>query len=597
MNISQKLEKYKTYLAEISYLLGNDKRKLPLMVLVFISSSFVDLAGIGLLAPYVSIVLNPEGFESSKLYPYFERFGLPTTTEKVAISVGIALVLVFVIKGIFSILINRMILVFSFEKVDKLRSQLMHAYQNLSYADYLKRNSSEYIHSILTLTSNFTQGTVNSLLRLISESLVMIAIFALLLITSGFELILFITLIGIVFFFYDFFFRKKLISSGKESEIETKKLIKSINEGIHGLKEIRVLGKEEFFYNNVLNSSTKISKERVTAGLISTFPKSLFELVIVIFIVTLIITGIIFNKSITDLAVVLSVFAVAAMRLIPSTNLIIAAFTNLSHSRSAVSLLYKDLKDIETYTTVDHKRNARLSSEVFESLTLKNIDYSYGGARVGAVSNASLDLKLGETIGLMGTSGAGKSTMVDILLGFLEPEGGQVIFNNEVLTKDNIDRWLEQVAYMPQSIFLVDDTLKKNIALGIVESQIDDAKVQDAIDRSNLRELIHDLPQGVNTIIGERGVRLSGGQQQRIAIARAFYFGRNVLIMDEATSALDSKTENEIVEEIRRLKGQKAIIIIAHRLSTLRYCDRIYRLERGKIVEVGTYEEVVEKKN
>ena len=596
MNFKAKLEKYKVYLSEIIYLLGKDKNKLPLMVAFFITSSFIDLVGIGLLAPYVSIILNPEGFTSSPLYPWFAKFGIPTNHSDIILALGIALICIFLIKGIVAFLVHKMILDFAYYKVDKLRSELMDAFQNLSYADYLKRNSSEYVHSILTLSSKFAQGTLQSILQLLSESIVMTAIFCLLLWTSAIELLIFVSLIGTVFLAFDFLFRSKLVKAGRDGEIEMRKLIKSINEGIQGLKEVRVLGKEKHFHENVFTASKGISKSYVTSALIKALPRSLFEFTIVTFIVSLVISGIMFGKEVSDLAATLGVFAAAAMRLIPSTNLIVAAVGNLGHNRNAVNMLYNDLKNIELLELEHSRSQADTNICQFNKLLMEKVDYSYGGERVGALSQVSLELNLGETMGLMGSSGAGKSTLVDILLGFLKPESGKVFFNGEELNKENIGKWMNQVAYLPQSIFLADDTLKKNIALGTKDSEINEDKIIDAIEKANLSELVKELPNGINTLIGERGTRLSGGQQQRIAIARAFYYGRNVLIMDEATSALDNQTENEIVEEIRKLKGKKAIIMIAHRLSTLRYCDRIYKLEKGKVIQTGSYEEVVEGK-
>ena len=205
--------------------------------------------------------------------------------------------------------------------------------------------------------------------------------------------------------------------------------------------------------------------------------------------------------------------------------------------------------------------------------------------------NLSIDLHAGESIGLIGTSGSGKTTIVDILLGLLAPTGGSVIYNGDPL-QNNLPSWRSQVAYIPQNIFLLDDTLRANIAIGLKED-IDEKKVEKAIKQAQLNDLLQQLPKGLDTVLGERGLRLSGGQRQRVALARAFYFDRDVLIMDEATSALDNETEKEIIEEIRRLKGKKTMIVIAHRLTTVKHCDCIYRLENGKVVDKGTYSEVV----
>jgi ABC-type bacteriocin/lantibiotic exporter with double-glycine peptidase domain len=210
------------------------------------------------------------------------------------------------------------------------------------------------------------------------------------------------------------------------------------------------------------------------------------------------------------------------------------------------------------------------------------------------LNDISLSINAGDSIGFIGESGSGKSTLIDLLLGFLEPDKGTLLFNGGLLS-DNIDIWRENVAYLPQQIFLTDNTMRSNIALGIDSHKIDDRKIMRALDKSQLSNFVQTLPDGLNTMLGEKGVRLSGGQKQRIALARAFYHDRNVLVMDESTSALDDETESEIVEEIRQLKGIKTVIVIAHRLTTLKYCDQIYRLDNGKIVEHGSYDSVVNK--
>jgi ABC-type bacteriocin/lantibiotic exporter with double-glycine peptidase domain len=586
------MNKYKKYFKEITYLLGDDLKQIPKMTLAFICASLLDLIGIGLVAPYVTIVLNPDGFNDSVMSSLFENLGFSTSTNDVVTTLGIFLLIVFALKVFASFSINKMILSFSYTKAIKIRSSLMRSYQSLEYSDYLKRNSSNYIYSILNLSAKFSQGVAQSVLRIISEGIVITFIFILLFINNSSEVITFIFLISTFFISYSFFFRKKIVNYGRLADSGMKVLVKGINEGIGGLKEIRVLNKENFFYDKVVDSSKVFSSSRVSAGVIKGLPRNILEFIIVLFIVSIIVTAISTGKEISDVATTLGMFGVAAMRLIPSTNHIMAGLINLGDSRNSVNLLYNDLKELEGYKLNTHRKKV-IKDVSFNSIELKNINFSYAGARPGALSNISLKINAGDSIGLIGTSGSGKSTLIDILLAFLTPESGDILFNNEVLTKTNLDNWLNNVAYLPQHIFMTDDTIRKNIALGTPENVIDDEKVRRALIKSNLSEFVDSLENGANTIIGERGTRLSGGQQQRIAIARAFYFERNVLVMDEATSALDNKTENEIVEEIKNLKGTNTMIVIAHRLSTLRYCDLIYRIENGKVVETGTYSEII----
>ena len=586
------MDKYKTYIKEIKYLLGDDLNRIPKMTLVFIAASVLDLIGIGLVAPYVTIILSPESFSESFLNSFFKKFNLHFSLEQTAIALGLFLIFIFGLKIIASYLINKMILTFSYDRAVKMRSSLMRSYQELDYCDYLKRNSSNYIYSILSLSAKFSQGVVQSVLRIISEGIVISLIFILLFINNKEEVITFTLLISVFFICYNLIFRKKLVTFGRIADHHMKQVVKSINEGISGLKEIRVLNKEDYFYKNVVHSSEQYSYSRVSAGIIKGLPRNILEFIIVLFIVGIILVAVISGKNITEVAATLGMFGVAAMRLIPSSNHIMAGIINLGDNRNSVQLLYNDLKELEGYK-FNKTKHIQINQTPFNSIQVKNVHFSYNGARKGALSNISLKVQKGESIGLIGTSGSGKSTLIDILLGFLTPEEGNVLYNESILSKDNLNNWLSHIAYLPQDIFLTDESIKSNIALGTPEKEIDNERVKIALEKSNLSNFVNSLKDGVNTIIGERGTRLSGGQQQRIAIARAFYYGRNVLIMDEATSALDNKTENEIVEEIKNLKGKNTMIVIAHRLSTLRYCDRIYKIENGKIVTTGSYSEII----
>jgi ABC-type multidrug transport system fused ATPase/permease subunit len=295
----------------------------------------------------------------------------------------------------------------------------------------------------------------------------------------------------------------------------------------------------------------------------------------------------------TNTVTVLGVFGVAAIRLIPSINQIIGGLMQLSNSRNAVNLLFSDLKSLKTEGH-SNRRSRDISQIVLNSIDLKKVSYTYPGTNHKVLNNISMSINSGESIGIIGKSGSGKTTLINLLLGFLDADNGELLVNNELINT-NIDAWRDLVAYLPQQIFLTDDSIKANIALGVEKHKIDNKKVIQALEKSKLSTFVQSLPDGVDTILGERGKRLSGGQRQRIALARSFYHNRDVLIMDESTSALDNETEAEVVEEIRRLKGSKTVIVIAHRLTTLRYCDRIYRLEKGRIVEHGSYKAIIDK--
>lgn len=587
------IKEKKKYISEVFYLIGEDKKRLPLLTFIFLFSSFLDLAGIGLIAPYISIVLSPEKFQETFFFRHYSVVFGKTNLEETLLNLGVVLLNVFLFKLFLSYQVNKIILNFSYSKVDRMRAHLLNIYQNIEYQEYLKRNSSDYIFTILTLTANFAHGTLNALLRILSESIVLIAIFTFLLFVRGLELMIFISIVGVVLFLFDFLFRSKLVEYGRIGDSNTKNLVKFISESISGLKEIRVLGKEKFFNERIINSSLNISTAEIKAANIKFLPKNVLEFAIVSFVVVSVFITIKMGRDIQELAVVLGMFAVAAMRLIPSTNHITAAIGSLGKTRNAISLLCHDLKQLENIQTIYPSPNVQKKSSPFQSLSLKKTSFTYNGQQRKALDDINLEVHKGEFIGIMGPSGGGKSTLLHVLLGFLPPQEGSLSVNGKAITRENQKEWLQKIAYLPQSIFLTDDSLKSNIALGTPEHLIDEQKIYDSIAKSNLSSLLQDLPNGINTHLGENGIKISGGQKQRVAIARAFYYDREILILDEATSALDSKLEAEIVEEIRQLKGQKTIISIAHRLSTLKDCDRILKIVDGKIEKVGVFSDIV----
>jgi len=277
------------------------------------------------------------------------------------------------------------------------------------------------------------------------------------------------------------------------------------------------------------------------------------------------------------------VFGVASMRLAPSVSQILHAITQIKYGQHTVDLLYSDLCKLSEISPgrKDEKLN---DSNIFKYIEFKNVSFLYPNTKTTVISNASIRINSGDSIGFVGGSGSGKTSVIDLILGLLEPQDGLILYNGDPM-QNHIREWRSKVAYLPQEVFLTDDSLRSNIAMGEYPEDINDDLIYQALLQADLSGFVRQLPEGIDTILGERGSRISGGQRQRIALARAFYNRRDVLIMDESTSALDDDTENEILNEIKRLKGRKTIIIIAHRLSTLKHCDRIFHLKNGILLE------------
>ena len=580
----------KNYFREILILLGPDISRLPGLLLLFLAVSVLDLVGIVLIGPYVAIIADP-----SLANDVLDRINiwvdLQLPSESLLILLSLLLVMVFLVKAIAAIWINYVIHRFSFNQQVRLRSELMRAYQSLPYEVYLQRNSAEYIYCLQTLVGQYSTGIVLGGMKSLSESVIALAIILLLAWISPLALALLAALSIIVIFSYERFFRKNINKIGKQANDSAKIMLQGAHEGIEGLKEIRILGNDKFFYNKVYQGAKTYGSCQVRSSVISAAPRYLLEFVMMGFVVSLVILTLTFNQDQQYLLPILSMFGMAAVRLLPAINLISSSLIKFRFYRDGVSRLYNDVMNIQRMSpTVAN--SAVKPSEKFKLLSMNKVVYRYPAMERDTLSQLTLNISAGESVGLIGPSGSGKTTLVDVMLGLLSPQFGEVLFNDRPL-KNCLDEWHRHVAYIPQQVFISDDKFRNNVALGVDENEIDEEKVMKALEMAKLSELVQQLPNGLETMLGERGMRLSGGQRQRVALARAFYYARDVLIMDEATSALDNEMEQEIVEEIGRLKGKITLIVIAHRLSTVSKCDKIYKIEEGVAVSSGTPSEML----
>jgi ABC-type multidrug transport system fused ATPase/permease subunit len=573
------------YIKEILHLLGDDQSKLPRLVLLFISSSIIELFGIGLIVPYLTMLANPKLIETGTIGKIVDAFGMSGSANRFFIVFGVVLLLVFLLKSISAIFINKTTLSFVENQQTKLRSVMMESFQRLPYTEYISRNSSEYIQIITNLVSTYSSSVLLSALRLLSEGIVVFVILFLLAWTNGLILGLFAVLLAGMLYIYDFFFRVRVRTYGQKASEGARQMVQGIQEGIEGFKEVRILGAEGFFHNTMKQGANQLAHFLLKAQIVTSSPRYLMEFVIVLFIVLLVISSLVFGGTIQTLLPTLGLFGVASLRLMPSINLLSNSITQMRFGRHATSKVYAEMEKLQA-VLMGSEESVVINSkfELFEELLLRNISFHYPGSEHNALSQVSITLKAGESIGLIGPSGSGKTTLVDVFLGLLQPQEGEILYNGHSL-ETKIRDWRSQIAYLPQNVFLIDNTLRRNVALGVQDEFISDDEVLAALQKAQLENLVRQLPNGIDTVLGERGVRISGGQRQRIALARAFYHGRSVLVMDESTSALDNDTEKLIVEEIKRLKGEKTMIVIAHRLTTLQHCDRIYMLTGGGILK------------
>ena len=371
------------------------------------------------------------------------------------------------------------------------------------------------------------------------------------------------------------FTKKKLKYWGKLRESLDGQVAKIALEGIGGIKDILILGKTNFFINEFSNKSYLKARLNANQGTISQIPRFYLELISIIGLVSFIILLLFQGKDTTSLITVLGVFVAATFRMIPSLNRIIASTQTMKYYISSLDVVYSEIKNYDEFKKID--KNHKIFS-LQKSIEFKNISFCFNKENE-VLKNINLVIKRGQSIGIMGESGSGKSTLVDLLLGLLKPTSGEILIDG-ISGLQTGQSWRNSIGYVSQSIFLTDDSVKNNIALGIPDHQIDNKRIIELLKQTKLDKLVNEMPFGINTLVGERGIQISGGQRQRIGLARALYNNPDILILDEATSALDSETEIEVMKSIYKLKKDKTIIMIAHRLSTLENCDFIFNIEK-----------------
>jgi len=587
------MNELKKYFQELLYLVGKDKRKLPFFFLLFLFSSLLDVVGLGLIVSYIQLIVSPENINEGYIYDIQEFFGVHQPPNEILTTLGASLLLVFLIKAVFGIYVENKLIIFGELQRSLLQSKLMWAYQHISFLDFLSKNTSYYIN--LINTSTYFHGTaVRTALKLLSNSIITIAVLIMLMLTSPIVSLLMILFLGTLVGSYSYFLKNRIVESSQLNQKYSENMIKAINEGMHGYKEIRILGKETFFHDKVKENSNNVARVQGNYQTLIMVPRYLLEFNIITALVISVLVSIKFGSDLQLLAPTIALFGVAAIRLLPMMNFYSEGINRLRYSRYYVSLLYNDVSKLKRYKAIKEKESTE-NSDLFMHITLKNTSFIYLGTQHHAIDDISMTIKAGEAIGIIGASGSGKTTLINTILGLIEPQSGNILYNNLPLN-NNIHKWHKHVAYLPQDSFITDDSVRHNVALGIEDSKIDDSHVYQSLRKASLDDLIEQLPDDINTILGENGMRLSGGQRQRIVLARAFYHNRDVLIMDESTSALDNATEREVVNEIQKLKGSITLIVIAHRMSTIEHCDRIYLLENGKIIDQGNYKHIVRDK-
>ena len=552
---------------------------IALFCMLFVGS-VLELMGVSLILPFVQLVMDADGTDNA-LLQWFGRLIGAESQRELLIWLGLLLIAVYLIKNTYLLFTKYVQLRFVFNNRLELSGRLMRNYMKKPYPFHLEKNSSEILRSVTSDVNNLYE-LVMDVIDLVSNLLIIAMLAVYLLYTDVMITLVVAALLGLCSYFYFAVMRRRTVDYGKQNQLYNGKMIQAVNQALGGIKEIKVLARENYFVRAYEENGRYYASSLKKSQFYRNAPKYLIETVCVCGVLATILIKLQMGADVQELVPQLSVFAMAAFRLLPSVNQVNNLLNGILFLKPSIDRIYEDLQEAgakknERPPERDYRRLPAADAVRFEHVTFR-----YPGTEKEILSDLSVELPLKKSIGFVGSSGAGKTTFMDLLLGLLSPDQGRICYGDSDI-RDYPDAWGHKLGYIPQSIYLADDTIRRNVAFGIPDSEISEAKVRRALEEAQLLEFVDGLDDGLDTMVGESGVRLSGGQRQRIGIARALYQQPEILVLDEATSALDTETEQAVMEAVERFRGRCTLLMIAHRTSTLENCDQIYRLEDGKL--------------
>jgi ABC-type multidrug transport system fused ATPase/permease subunit len=570
------------------------------LILLFVAQVGVaglEMAGVASIMPFMAVVTNPSIIQKNHWLEKIHVFFQFTTQHEFLLFLGIVVMSLMIFSNLSKAIMTWLTLAYDNRLNYMLSRRLLASYLGQPYEFFLNRNTYEMGKNVLTEVRTVITGVLSAGMSVLSSALIIIFLFFLLMLVDPFIAITIICALGGIYGMIYLIVRRRLSLIGKEQVGLNTLKYRVAGETLGGIKELKILGREINFLEKFSICARRHARNNVIAGVTSQLPRYALEIMAFGGILLMVLSFLgDKHKSTAQMVPILALYAFAGYRLLPALQQIFSGSSTVRFNKSALDVLEKDLR--ENQSDIDPEsafgRFKDLEPLRFKKkMELKNVSFGYAGTKELVIKRISLTIENNTTIGFVGTTGSGKTTLVDIILGLLTPLSGQLLADGITIDRAKISRWQRNLGYVPQTIYLCDDTVKRNIAFGVPDVEINHEAVVRAAHVANLSNFIEtELPDSYETIIGEQGVRLSGGQRQRIGIARALYNDPALLIMDEATSALDGVTEEAVMTAIRNLLRKKTIIIIAHRLTTVKDCDMIYLLNHGQIVNQGSYYEL-----
>ena len=566
-------------------LLRSERRAALYLLFLMVVGMAFEMLGLGILVPVMTALMNPDAFARHLTGTQLDAFVAGHDSLTLVMVLLASIVSLYAVKTAFLAYLAWKQADFTYGVLSAVSGRLFTTYLARPYEFHLLNNSAGLVRNAVTESQIFALNVISPVTSLLAEVLVLVGVTLLLIYIEPVGSIAAILAIASVAFIFHKFSRNWSSHFGNLRQYHEGLRIKTLQEGLLTVKEVILLGRGKNFserYDRHAGISASSAGRQI---LIGQLPRLVLEFVVILGFAVLFAVQIYSGRGMNDILPVLALFGAAAFRLMPSVNRILIAMNSIQYGIPVLDVLYKDL----SYESPKRTRGKPVSilEGPIREFEFRDVDLRYSTGRENAIRGVNLHIKAGEMVGFIGPSGAGKSSLADVFLGLLPPTSGEVLINGHKFDADS-ENWKSRVGYVPQNIVLVDDSIRRNVAFGLDDLDIDEGKVMEAINAAQLQEFVAGLDDGLDTKVGEHGVRLSGGQRQRIGLARALYANPDILVLDEATSALDTETESEVMAAIRGMHGKKTILIIAHRLSTVGECDRLFRLEKGRIIVEGS---------
>lgn len=566
-----------------------ERAKLGTLIFLIVLGGFLEVFGIGVLFPYVAVLQEPAKIAQMSYLGVFYQWMDPGSDQLFIIVISAALLALFCFKACFAVLLANYQVKFVNDVQTQLGERLLAHYLRSPYEFFLSANTATLIGNLTTSVSQLSTGVIQAALMLTAELVSFLGILIFLVwlsplfsfIAFSLSVALAVTFLGVI--------RGRVGRYAKENDARWKGMIRRVNEALNAVKEIKILGRDQYFIDGYGRESRAFAIAVRRYSVLSQIPRVALETSAIAMLVAFAVFALLTDRAGADIFPVLAVFAAATVRIVPNINRVIQAWNSISFYRPAIAIVTGALgggRDVPKPTG-----EGLDALPLCQDLHLVVKSFAHGGNPHFMLRDIELRIRRGEKIAIVGHSGSGKSTLMDILLGLFSRFDGSLVVDGRDC-RGHEAMWQRSIGYVPQSVLMVDDTIRRNVAFGIEDADVDDNAVERAISLAGLARVVRTQPEGLNTMIGDRGIRLSGGERQRIGIARALYHDPALLLLDEATSALDNQTERQIVDSILALSPAKTIVIVAHRLSSVRLCDRVYLMEGGRVIDAGKFDEI-----